>query len=75
MSKLPQVTPREMLRALERGGFVVKRVVGSHHYLIHKDDPTRRTTVAMHSGDLPRRDVQDILKQAKISREELLQLL
>jgi predicted RNA binding protein YcfA (HicA-like mRNA interferase family) len=75
MSKLPQVTPREMLRVLARGGFVVKRVVGSHHYLVHRDDPTRRTTVAMHSGDLPRRDVRDILKQTRISREDFLKLL
>jgi predicted RNA binding protein YcfA (HicA-like mRNA interferase family) len=31
--------------------------------------------VAVHSGDLPTRDVQDILKQTRISREEFLKLL
>jgi len=75
MSRLPQITPRQMLAVLGRAGFETRRVKGSHHYLVHKDDPTRRTTVAMHSGDLPTRDVRDILKQSKISRDEFLALL
>jgi predicted RNA binding protein YcfA (HicA-like mRNA interferase family) len=75
MSRLRQVTPREMLAALGRAGFETKRIKGSHYYLVHKDDSTRRTTIAMHSGDLPPRDMRDILKQAKISRDEFLRLL
>jgi predicted RNA binding protein YcfA (HicA-like mRNA interferase family) len=42
---------------------------------VHASDPTRRTTVAVHPGDLPERDVRDILKQSGISREEFLKLL
>ena len=64
-----------MLSALGRAGFEIRRIKGSHHYLVHNDDPTRRTTVAVHPGDLPARDVLDILKQAKISREDFLKLL
>jgi len=65
-----------MLAALGRAGFETRRIKGSHHhYLVHKDDPGRRTTVAVHSGDLPVRDVRDILKQSKISRNEFLKLL
>jgi predicted RNA binding protein YcfA (HicA-like mRNA interferase family) len=75
MSRLPQVTARQMLAALQRAGFVTKRVKGSHHYLVHQTDPSRRTTVAVHSGDLPARNLQDMLKQAKISRDEFLKLL
>jgi hypothetical protein len=45
------------------------------NYLVHQTEPTRRTTVAVHSGDLPARDVQDILRQTRISREEFLALL
>jgi predicted RNA binding protein YcfA (HicA-like mRNA interferase family) len=44
MSRLPQVTARQMLAALQRAGFVTKRVKGSHHYLVHGSDPSRRTT-------------------------------
>jgi hypothetical protein len=35
------------------GGFLIERIRGSHHFLRHKDDPTRRTVVALHSGDVP----------------------
>jgi predicted RNA binding protein YcfA (HicA-like mRNA interferase family) len=75
MSRLPQVTPRQMLAVLDRAGFETRRIKGSHHYLVQRNDPTRRTTVAMHSGDLPPRDVRDILKQAKISRKDFLEML
>jgi predicted RNA binding protein YcfA (HicA-like mRNA interferase family) len=64
-----------MPAALGRAGFETKRIKGSHHYLVHKDHPTRRTTVAMHPGDLPARDARDIMKQAKISRDEFVKLL
>ena len=69
------MTPREMLAVLQRAGFVIKRSKGPHHYLVHASDPSRRTTVAVHPGDLPERDVRDILKQSRISREEFLKLL
>jgi predicted RNA binding protein YcfA (HicA-like mRNA interferase family) len=75
MTRLPQVTPRQVLGALARAGFELRRIKGSHHYLVHKGDPTRRTTVAVHPGDLPARDVLDILKQARISRDEFMKLL
>jgi len=75
MSRLPQVTPRQMLGALARAGFEVRRIKGSHHYLVHKADPSRRTTVAVHPGDLPVSDVLDILSQARISRDDFLKLL
>jgi predicted RNA binding protein YcfA (HicA-like mRNA interferase family) len=75
MTRLPRVTARELLRALERAGFAIVRSKGSHHFLQHRVDPTRRTIVAMHSGDLPPGTVSDILKQARISRDEFLELL
>jgi predicted RNA binding protein YcfA (HicA-like mRNA interferase family) len=75
MSRLPQVTPRQMLAALRRAGFTIRRTRGAHCYLVHSRDPNRRTTVSVHPGDLPERDVRDILKQAKISRDEFLNLL
>jgi hypothetical protein len=41
-------------------------------YPIASKGPTRRTTVAMHDGDLSLRDVRDILEQAKPSRKAFL---
>ena len=45
MSRLPQVSARQMLAALQRAGFVTRRVKGSHHYLVRKrfSDPTALT--------------------------------
>jgi predicted RNA binding protein YcfA (HicA-like mRNA interferase family) len=48
--RLPVVTAGEVVRALERAGFVVVRTSGSHHRLVHKDDPSRATTVSVHAG-------------------------
>jgi predicted RNA binding protein YcfA (HicA-like mRNA interferase family) len=75
MSRLPHVTPRKLLAALLRAGFVVDRIKGSHHFLQHKGDPSRRTVVALHSGDIPQGTLRDILRQARLSREEFLRLL
>ena len=33
MSDLPVVRPRQLIRALERAGFFVHHIRGSHHYL------------------------------------------
>jgi predicted RNA binding protein YcfA (HicA-like mRNA interferase family) len=75
MSWLPQVTQRKMIAALQRAGFVIERIRGSHHFLQHRDDPTRRTVVALHSGDVPQGTLRDILKQSKISQQAFLKLL
>ncbi len=75
MSRLPQITARQMLAALQKAGFIVDRIKGSHHFLRHKGDPTRRTVIAVHPRDLRAGTVHDVLKQAKISRSEFLKLL
>jgi predicted RNA binding protein YcfA (HicA-like mRNA interferase family) len=64
-----------MLMALQRAGFQVVRVKGSHHFLRHKDDPRRETVIALHSGDLPAGTARAILKQARLSREDFISLL
>jgi predicted RNA binding protein YcfA (HicA-like mRNA interferase family) len=74
MSRLPRVTARTMLTALKKAGFEIVRSKGSHHYLVHETDSTRRTVIAVHPGDIDTRDVMDILKQTRISRNEFLDL-
>jgi len=75
MSPLPAVTARQVLSALQRAGFVVRRSKGSHHFLQHRHDSTRRTVIALHSGDIKLGTLRDILKQARISHDEFLRLL
>lgn len=57
--RLPQLGAREVIRALERADFFIERSSGSHHLLVHRTDPRRRTTVAYHAGkDIPRGTVR-----------------
>ena len=74
--RLPSLKASEVIRALERGGFADVRSAGSHHRLVHRDDPSRATTVPVHKGrDLPRPLLNAILKQAGLTAEEFLALL
>lgn len=73
MSKLPSFTPKELVRILERKGFQLIRVKGSHH--IFRNFTTRKITVVpMHKKDLPKGTFETILKQAGIKKEEIKKL-
>ncbi len=74
MSRLPAVTPREMVRALKRAGFIEHHQKGSHLYLWHPDH-SRMTVVAMHAHDLKRSLMKEILRQAGLTEEQLRELL
>jgi predicted RNA binding protein YcfA (HicA-like mRNA interferase family) len=50
VTKLPRLTGRELIAALEKAGFSVVRVRGSHHMLRHADG--RTTTVPAHGGEI-----------------------
>jgi predicted RNA binding protein YcfA (HicA-like mRNA interferase family) len=74
MSRLPSLKPRQVVAALERGGFVLIRVVGSHYQMRH-EQTRRHTTVPHHNRDLPRGTVAAIIQQAGLTRDEFLKLL
>jgi predicted RNA binding protein YcfA (HicA-like mRNA interferase family) len=73
--RLPSLTARQVVRALERAGFRVSRTTGSHCRLIHSGDPSRKVTVPTHGGDLPRGTLRAIIAQADMTVAELLKLL
>ncbi len=74
MTRLPRITGKDLIRALERAGFEVVRVKGSHHRL-HRPDG-RRTTVPVHAGEtIGPGLLGKILKDAELTREELISLL
>ena len=74
MSRLPSLKPRQVVAALERGGFVLVRVVGSH-YQMFNEQARRHTTVPHHNRDLPRGTVAAIIQQAGLTREKFLKFL
>ena len=73
--RLPALRPREVIRALERAGFVVARTSGSHYLLRHPDRPERSVTVAYHATDLKPGTLRAIIKQAGFTVEQFLELL
>jgi predicted RNA binding protein YcfA (HicA-like mRNA interferase family) len=73
--KLPRVTGREVVRALERAGFVVARQHGSHVILVHAQS-RRRVSVPVHAGQTVKPGtLKGILEDAGLSPEEFAQLL
>jgi predicted RNA binding protein YcfA (HicA-like mRNA interferase family) len=72
---LPVVTPRQLIRALERAGFLRHHVRGSHYYFRHPDKPDLLVTVPHHNRDLKRGTLRAILREAGLTAEDLRRLL
>ena len=76
MSKLPQVSGKEAIRALEKCGFFIKRQSGSHVIMRHRTDFSRRCIVPLHgSKSIKPGTLHSILKGTNLSVEEFLKLL
>jgi predicted RNA binding protein YcfA (HicA-like mRNA interferase family) len=74
MSRIPSLKPRQVVAALQRCGFIVVRIVGSHYQLFN-ERTRRHTTVPQHNRDLPRGTVSAIIQQAGLTRQEFLDVL
>ena len=75
MCGLPSLRPREVIRALERGGYYVHHTTGSHRAMRHPDKPHVRVTIPYHNRDLKPGTLHDIIRQAGLSPQDLLNLL
>ena len=73
MSKLPVVSGRECVRALERAGFYVKRQTGSH-IILRRDEPFAQVVVPDHKV-LDRGTLRAIIRQAGLTVDEFVDLL
>ena len=74
MTKRSGITGRQMITALQKAGFRVIRVKGSHHFVRHPDG--RCTVVPVHRGEaLGPGLVSQILRDCELTRDELLRLL
>lgn len=75
MSKLPVISGKELINALEKAGFIVIRQKGSHVSLQKiAAEGTYRTVVPLHNK-LAKGTLLDILHQTGLSKEELINLL
>jgi predicted RNA binding protein YcfA (HicA-like mRNA interferase family) len=74
MPKLPRVTARETLRALQADGWRIVRTAGSHAHLGHAIKPGI-VTVALHSGIIPLGTLRSIIRQAGMTVDQFTNLL
>jgi len=75
MPKLPHLSGREIIRALEKLGFVQARQRGSH--VVMKKSTTEGSVgcvVPLH-GEVALGTLRSILKQARVSVDEFMQAL
>ncbi|WAP70805.1 type II toxin-antitoxin system HicA family toxin [Jiella pelagia] len=70
---LPVCSGAEVKRALERNGFHLVRVSGSHHIMRRDGPPMMNVTVPVHGRKaLKRATLAQILKQSGLSVETLI---
>ena len=75
MSRLPALSGTRVIAALERAGFFIHHVKGSHHVLRHRNDSQRSVVVPVHRKDLPPGTIRAIIRQAGLTVAEFWRLL
>ena len=73
MSRLPNLTAKEAVRAFSRAGFAISSQRGSHARL--KNNEGLQIVIPMHDGDLKRPLLKAVIKQAGMSEDQFRKLL
>jgi len=74
MSRLPAVKPPEVIKALQKAGFIIHHIKGSH-YTLKQPETGRRVTVPYHRREMKPGTLANIIRQAGLTKEEFLKLL
>lgn len=72
MPKLPVLKPREIVKALERAGFVFERQKGSHRIYVKSKVGV---TIPYHNKDLKIGTLRHIIKQSGLETKQFLDLV
>jgi predicted RNA binding protein YcfA (HicA-like mRNA interferase family) len=70
--KLPALKPKIVLRALERNGFYIHHVKGSHYFLRKGEI---NLVIPLHNKDMKPGMLHGIIRQCGLTVEEFLDLL
>ena len=73
MTKLPALKSKEVIAILEKAGYYVDHITGSHYIMRHPNRP-QRIPVPYHVKDLKKGVLHSIIKQSGMSQEEFLSL-
>ncbi|MBF0493212.1 MAG: type II toxin-antitoxin system HicA family toxin [Deltaproteobacteria bacterium] len=74
-SSFPPIKPKQIVKILERQGFILRRVSGSHHIFRHPHTKVMVPVPIHGNKDLKKGTLRNILKQAGLSIHDLLTLL
>jgi len=73
MTKIPIITPQEAFKKLQKGGFCLDRIKGSHYVLRHPNG--KQVVIPMHAGKtLKKGTLVNIIKGADLTVEMFLNL-
>ncbi len=75
MAKLPRLSGKEVIRALEKTGFIQKRQRGSHVFMIKENQEGKITTVVPMHQEIDKGTLLEIMRQCKLTREEFMELI
>ena len=75
MTKLPRIPSALAIRALKRAHFYEYHRSGSHIQLRHLNNSNLRITIPFQKKDLSPKTLKSILKQARLSIDEFIDLL
>jgi predicted RNA binding protein YcfA (HicA-like mRNA interferase family) len=73
MGKLPQISGRECVAALQRVGYYIRRQQGSH-IILRRDDPFAQLVVPDHKT-IDRGTLRAIIRQSGLSVDQFIDLL
>ena len=73
MTKITPLSHKKIIKALEKIGFQPVRQTGSHLFMKNPDG--RTTIIPIHSKEIKVEIINAILNEAKISRDEWIELI
>ena len=73
MTKLPSISGKEAIKALQKAGFEIRRVTGSHYILFNPT--TKKIVTVPYHKTLKKGTLLNIIRQSGLSRNEFLALL
>lgn len=74
MTRLPRLSGKKMVKALEKAGFMVIRIKGSHYFLRHDDG--RATVVPVHRSEILGPGItSQILRDCEVTVEDFEKLI
>ncbi|KPJ56795.1 hypothetical protein AMJ49_03940 [Parcubacteria bacterium DG_74_2] len=74
MPKLPNITPKKLVKVLKDFGFQIDHTTGSH-FVFYNSQNKKRAVIPYHTKDLPKGTLMSILREAGISKKEFEKII